>query len=34
MFANIDAMIGLSIQLREELDKKLVAWNRHKTLIG
>lgn len=34
MFANIEAMIGLSAQLREELDKKLVAWNRHSTMIG
>lgn len=27
-------MIGLSAELRKELDQKLASWNRHTTLIG
>lgn len=34
MFPNVESMIGLSIQLREELNAKFEGWDRRKTLIG
>lgn len=34
MFSNIEAMIGLSVQLKEELTVKLETWDRKTTVIG
>lgn len=34
MFPNVESMIGLSVQLREELNAKFQGWDRRKTLIG
>lgn len=34
MFPNLESMIGLSMQLREELNAKFEGWDRRKTLIG
>jgi hypothetical protein len=34
MFSNIEAMIGLSDQLKEELTVKLEKWDRRTTVIG
>lgn len=34
MFANIEAMIQLSAQLKEELEAKFNKWDRRKTEIG
>jgi hypothetical protein len=34
MFPNVESMIGLSVQLREELNAKFEAWDRRKTMIA
>lgn len=34
MFPNVESMIGLSVQLREDLNAKFQSWDRRKTLIG
>ncbi len=34
MFPNVESMIGLSVQLREELQAKFDGWDRRKTMIG